>query len=105
MSEIPRESLHAVVVEEELQFSLDELGHACRVERAQLVALVEEGVLTPSGDEPEGWRFAGPSLGRARSALRLARDLELGPEGTALVMDLLDQIEDLRSRLRRAGLR
>ena len=35
---------------------------------------------------PEDWRFEGPSLRRARAALRLARDLELGVAGTALVM-------------------
>jgi chaperone modulatory protein CbpM len=37
--------------------------------------------------------------------LRLWQDLDLSAAGTALVLDLLDQIEDLRSRLRRAGIR
>ena len=31
------------------------------------------------------------------------RDLELGVAGAALVLDLLDEIESLRARLRRAG--
>ena len=62
---------HAVLVEEEVQFTLVELSHACGADSEQLVALVEEGVLTPVGDEPHRWRFADISLRRARAALRL----------------------------------
>jgi chaperone modulatory protein CbpM len=94
---------HAVLVEEEVQFTLVELSHACGADSEQLVALVEEGVLTPVGDEPHRWRFADISLRRARAALRLARDLELNAAGVAVVLDLLDEIEALRSRLRRVG--
>jgi chaperone modulatory protein CbpM len=94
---------HGVLVEEEVQFTLVELSRACRADIGQLVALVEEGVLTPSGDGPQRWRFGGVTLRRARAALRLTRDLELSPAGTALVLDLLDEIETLRSQLRRLG--
>jgi len=94
---------HAVLVEEEVQFTLVELCRACDAESEQLVALVEEGVLTPIGDEPRHWRFGDTSLRRARAAVRLTRDLELNAAGVALVLDLLDEIEALRSRLRRLG--
>jgi chaperone modulatory protein CbpM len=94
-----------VVVEEEVRFTLLELCHACAAERDVLVALVDEGVLQPSGDEPQQWQFGGASLRRARAALRLSRDLELGVAGTALVLDLLDEIDTLRARLRRSGAR
>ena len=94
---------HAVLVEEEVQFTLVELSRACGAESEQLVALVEEGVLTPIGDERRDWRFADTSLRRARAAVRLTRDLELNAAGVALVLDLLDEIEALRSRLRRLG--
>jgi chaperone modulatory protein CbpM len=94
-----------VVVEEEIRFTLADLCRACRADTAQLIALVEEGVLEPAGTRPEDWQFSGPSLRRARTALRLARDLQLSIGGTALVLELLDEIESLRSRLRRSGLR
>jgi chaperone modulatory protein CbpM len=94
---------HSVVVEEEVQFTLVELSRACRADVEQLVALVIEGALTPSGDDPPRWRFGGATLRRARVALRLAHDLELSAASTALVLDLLDEIEALRSRLRRLG--
>lgn len=91
---------YGVLVEQEVEFTLVELSRACRADSEQLVAMVEEGVLTPSGNDPQAWRFGGTSLQRARAALRLARDLELSAAGTALVLDLLDEIEALRSRLR-----
>jgi len=94
-----------VVVEEEIQFTLADLCRACRADSAQVIVLVDEGVLEPAGSSPEDWLFSGPSLRRARAALRLARDLELNVAGAALVLDLLDEIEILRSRLRRAGIR
>ena len=94
---------HCVVVEEDVQFTLVELSRACRTDVEQLVALVVEGVLTPSGDAAPRWRFSGATLRRARVALRLAHDLELSTASTALVLDLLDEIETLRSRLRRLG--
>ena len=103
--------LHAVLVEHEVQFTLVELGRACRADSAQLVAFVEEGVLTPLGADddarapaardPQEWRFGGAALRRARTAQRLARDLELDAAAVALVIDLLDEIDALRARLPR----
>jgi chaperone modulatory protein CbpM len=94
----------AVVVEEEVVFTLGDLSRACGSDEAELLALVHEGVLEPMGAAPQEWRFSGPSLQRARAALRLARDLELSPAGTALVLELLAEADALRARLRRAGL-
>ncbi|MBK1716998.1 chaperone modulator CbpM [Thiocystis violacea] len=103
MNRINRTETPCVIVEEEVQFTLIELSQVCRTEVDQLMELVMEGVLTPSGEDPERWRFGGTTLRRARVALRLTRDLELNAAGTALVLDLLDEIEALRSRLRRLG--
>jgi len=104
MSNSNLSTMRVVLVEEELQFTLIELGHACHAETQRLVELVEEGVLTPSGEGLADWRFAGVSLRRARTALRLMHELELTAPAVALVLDLLDRIDGLRSRLRQAGL-
>jgi chaperone modulatory protein CbpM len=93
-----------VIVEQEVQFTLEELSRACGTDSAQLILLVDEGILDPGGQNPRDWVFSGLSLRRARTALRMARDLQLGVEGAALVLDLLDEIEGLRSQLRRVGL-
>jgi chaperone modulatory protein CbpM len=95
--------VHAVVVDAELQFTLVELSRVCHVDAEQLIALVDEGVLTPTGAEPAQWRFEGAVLPRARTAVRLQRDLELSAASTAVVLDLLAEIDSLRARLRRLG--
>src|SRR5436309_2227150 len=62
MSDPTTPVLHGVIVEDEIRFTLDELGRACRAERSQLVALVEEGVLHPAGSRPAGRPLRQPAL-------------------------------------------
>jgi chaperone modulatory protein CbpM len=93
--------MSAVIVEVAVQFTLVELSRVCQVEVGQLVDLVHEGVLTPKGDDLQTWRFDGAALCRARVAVRLSRDLELSAPATAVVLDLLEEIAELRSKLRR----
>lgn len=102
MSRIQPEPSDAVVVEEEF-LTLVELSCCCQASSEELIALVQEGALDPSGDKPEEWRFSGAALRRARIALRLSRDLHLNKPGVALALELLDQIEALKARLRRTG--
>ena len=101
MSHVHLTITHAVVVETELLYSLPDLGRACGTSAELIEALVHEGVLAPAGDGPASWQFPGSQLPRARRATRLIRDLELSTAGAALVLDLLGEIESLRSRLRR----
>lgn len=102
MSDVFLNDMYGVVVEDAVYFSLQELSHACRTEEAELIVLVEEGVLTPTGDQPQGWCFAGVNLPRARTALRLMHDLELSTAGVALVLDLLDENARLKAQLQHA---
>ena len=94
-----------LVVEEEIQLTLVELCQACDAPQDYVVAWVYEGVLAPTGDAPEDWRFSGQSLRRAQQARWLARDMEVNAQGVGLVLDLLDEIAALQLRLQRAGLR
>jgi chaperone modulatory protein CbpM len=93
-----------VVVEEHMEFSLSELCRAIDADTAQLLALVNEGVLQPLGEADtaamDDWRFGGQALKRARTALRLARELDIGLAGAAVVMELLDEIDALRAEVR-----
>ena len=102
MSRIQPASADAVVVEEEF-LTLTELSLRCQTSSDELLALIHEGVLDPSGDSPQEWRFSGVALQRARTAVRLSRDLHLNEPGIALALELLDQIEALKARLRRSG--
>jgi chaperone modulatory protein CbpM len=103
MADVPHTVVDAVVVEEGLRFTLADLCRACAAQPTFVVALVDEGLLQPSGSGPDDWQFEGAALARARTAWRLARDFELGLDAMALVLDLLDQIDTLERRLRRAS--
>lgn len=93
--------LVGVVLEEQIDITVDQVCALCRVERTQIVHLVEEGVIDPlpPAHATEQWRFSGEALARARRALRLQRELELNPAAAALVLDLLDEVASLRRAL------
>ncbi len=91
------------ILEEQTRLTLADLCRACVVPEQRIVELVEFGVLEPVGREPARWHFGGASLHRARTALRLQRDLDIDLAGAALALELLDQIESLRTRLRALG--
>lgn len=95
----PDPALHS---QSDAEFTLPSLGRASRVARADLLAWIDEGVITPVApfNSDDGtWRFGGDSLARARAAQRLINDLALNAAGVALVLDLLDRITQLQARL------
>jgi len=93
--------LSGEVLEEEVELTLAELCRICELPAEEVFNLVEEGVIEPRGDEPSHWRFRGVSVRRVRCARRLERDLGVNFAGAALVLDLLEELEVLRARLRR----
>lgn len=94
------EVVTGVVLDERTQLTLKDLCRCCSTREERIVALIEEGILTPAAGRRGDYRFAGTSVKRAARALRLQRDLELDLAGVALALDLLEEIEHLRLRLR-----
>jgi len=92
--------IKAIVLDETLELSLSDMCRACGVHAEFVIELVNEGVLAPRGRSLRSWRFSGPQLGRAQAAARLQRDLDLNLAGIGLALDLLDEIDALRARLR-----
>jgi chaperone modulatory protein CbpM len=89
---------------EEACLTLQELASACAVSEAWVVHHVEEGVLSGIGANAAEWRFTSRDLWRARHIYALERDFDAVPELAGLVADLFEELDDLRARLRRAGL-
>ena len=81
------------------EITLAQLCRACTARTEIVVALVREGILAPRGEDERGWRFPAASIGRTRTVLRLQRDLEINLAGVAVVLDLLDRIARLESKL------
>lgn len=93
--------LSGEVLEEEVELTLVELCQACQMQAEQVFDLVEQGVIEPLGHDPARWRFRGVSMRRVRLVQRLERDLGVNVAGAALALDLLEELERLRARLRR----
>ena len=94
-------TLTGILLDERTELSLTELSQACSSSAEWVVELVDEGVLEPIGQEQTHWRFSGPNLLRARAAMRLQHDLNVNLAGVALALDLMDEIDTMRERLRR----
>lgn len=99
--ENPGNVLQSEIIETRLEVSLSDLCKICSVTSERVVRLVEEGLVEPTGREPSEWLFSGRSVRRVVVAERLSRDLRLNAAGAALVLDLLDEVQQLRQRLTR----
>ena len=95
------QALHGELIDDSIELSLAELCRACRLPAERIFELVDEGIVDPRGRTPARWRFRGIHLRRVRRAQRLQRDLGVNTPGAALALELLDEVESLRARLRR----
>ena len=90
------------ILEESEELSLSELCRSCQLPAESMIELVEQGIISPcQGQTISQWRFQSNSLVRVEKALRLQRDLQMNLAGTALVLELLDEIDELRTVLYR----
>ncbi|MGB5601832.1 MAG: chaperone modulator CbpM [Gammaproteobacteria bacterium] len=98
-----KHTLTGLILDEDCIFTLEELSTTCAVHTEYIVELVEEGIVEPREHqrEQQHWTFSGKSLLRARKARRLQQDLGINLAGAALVLDMMEEIERLRERIRR----
>ena len=74
--------------------SFDELVSACGQEPHWVMALIEESII--EYDVPEREQFTGYQLTTVRRASRLSRDFEASVPAIGLILELLDEVEQLR---------
>jgi chaperone modulatory protein CbpM len=96
---MPNKSLVVITLEEHPQLSLEELCNACDVTPEFIQSLIEYGVLEPEGESSTAWRFDSAHLHRIKVIVRLQHDLEVNIAGAAMIVDLMDQMEEMRVRL------
>lgn len=89
---------------EDAVLTLEELCAAAALERDWLLRHVEEGLIPAARRATGEWRFSSTGLARARRMRDIERTYDAEPELAALVADLLEEMDALRARLRRAGL-
>lgn len=95
--------VHTGTIIENDHLTLGQLCRACGVHADWVISLVEEGIIEPDGKEIHLWRFSGVNLVRVRSAIRLQRDLGVNLAGIALALDLMEELENLRTQLKVTG--
>ena len=85
---------------EDSWLTIEQVAAACMVEPEWLLRHIEEG-LFPHAESVAGiWRFSSVSLLRARRMRQVERDFDAGPELAALFADMLEEMDDLRARVR-----
>jgi chaperone modulatory protein CbpM len=91
--------LSGIIVEETCAFTLGELSRACGMPAEWILALVDEGVIEPVGNDRRHWQFRGQCLRRVLIVQRLEADLGLNLAGAALALELLEEVQTLRNRI------
>ena len=79
----------------DITLTFDEIIAASRCRREWLLELIDEDIISISG-RPEHTQFSGFQLARIRRARRISRDFEASVPATALILQLLDELETLR---------
>jgi chaperone modulatory protein CbpM len=89
------------ILSEKNKLALQDICERCGLPETTVRAYVEEGVIEVEGDNVARWRFSEVTMVRVLKAHRLERDLGLNPAGAALALDLIEQIDELKSQLKR----
>lgn len=95
-----RRELETILSELDYSLTLAELSRCCDVPAERILVLVAEGVLSPRGSNQQAWRFDADDLARAQRALRMQRDLGVNCAGAALAIDLMEDMQRMRERIR-----
>jgi chaperone modulatory protein CbpM len=97
----PDAPLEAEPIDARGPVTLGEVCRACAIEADTVIEYVEVGVIEPEqGRQPQQWRFSVCAIARLQRAVRLHRDLAVDLQGAALALDLLEELDELRRRVR-----
>jgi len=97
---MPPEHADAVWLTGDHVFSLAELAEISGLPESELRELVDYGAVTPIDPQSSPWMFDGKCLLTVRTACRLRVSFDLEPDSVALMITLLEQIEDLEGQVR-----
>jgi chaperone modulatory protein CbpM len=80
--------------------SFEELCLSANISRKTLFELVDQNIVVPfAGSQPPQWQFHVTCVMQVKKAVRLYRDLEINWSDLALVLNLLDEINQLNNEI------
>ena len=88
--------IRAMLLDESVELSLEELCAACRLSEDLVMDIVAEGIVEPLGASSAQWRFSGVAVTRIQRVIRLQEEFDVNLPGAALALELLEEIERLR---------
>lgn len=91
--------LEAEVIDEQYIFDLNHFAQACGQSPEWVLQLLEYEIL-PARPEARIHQFFGDELTRARRAYRLQRDFEASLAAVAMMLDLIDEVQQLRKAVK-----
>lgn len=91
----------ALVLDDGALFSVHEVSEVCGVRIERIVEVVEHGLVDAHGSAPDAWRFTATAVFRMRRAIRLCDDLGVNLAGASLAVELLEELDRLRSDVAR----
>ena len=97
------ENVVVAAIVEDAYFTVEQFCAVCSIEQEWIVRHVREGLFPISGAVVSEWRFSSADLRRAQRMRDIEREFDAAPELAALVADMLQEIDELRAQLRRAG--
>lgn len=93
--------LRGTVLDEKTRYGLKELCTLCNITAERVQDMINEGLIPARNSPPMQWRFDSIEIRRVQTTIRLQRDLRVNLPGCALVLDLLEELEELRQLRRR----
>jgi chaperone modulatory protein CbpM len=85
------------VLDDSITYDIEELCRACKVKDDLVHDMINEGILTPLGDSPKSWKFSAVCVKKIQITIRLQEDLRVNLPGAALAIELLEELDELRS--------
>jgi len=85
------------VTEYTITLSLKDLCQQLQLAESFCIELVEYGIVSPGGDQPAEWSFDLEMVCLIRRAMRLHSDLGIDWADLAIVMELIEERERLRT--------
>ena len=86
------------IISPDFHLSFDELCKSSDISAEYIIELVEYNIIFPvRGNVPHEWQFNVTAVRIVNKAVRLHNDLEIDWADIALVLNLLDEIEQLRN--------
>lgn len=87
------------LLDESVTYDLHELCKVCKVKDALVLEMINEGMLTPFGDSAKTWKFSATSIKKIQVTAQLQADLGVNIPGAALAIELMEELDELRSKV------